>query len=368
LGPAPVVTLLRAMDFTLSPEQQDLRDAVRTLAADRSTPAHVRAAMEADDPYDAALWRGLGQEMGLLGLGIDESAGGAGGDFVDAAVVIEEAGRALMPVPLLPTLVTGQVLASAGPVGAQALADVVSGERVVAIGVAAANLSGGRIGFGSSGSALSGVVPHVIDGKAAAAFVLVSPDGLWLVDAGGDGTTVTAQPTVDPTRRQAVVRLDKAPATVLGDAAAAERALDVLRVALAVESVGVARRCLEMTVDYLKTREQFGRVIGSFQALQHRVAEIAVEVEAATSTAYYAAWAVADSPEELPVVAPLALGVCADAAWHAAAESIQLHGGIGFTWEHDAHLYFKRATTTRLLLGDSHEQRRIVAARVGLLD
>jgi alkylation response protein AidB-like acyl-CoA dehydrogenase len=354
------------MDFTFSVEQQELRNAVRALAAGRSTSAQVRAAMDAEEPYDAALWHTLGQEMGLLGLGIEEDLGGAGGDFVDAAVVIEEAGRALMAVPLLSTLVAGQVLAGAGPAGADALAGVAGGESIVAVGVAGTTLAGVRIGFGGDGGTLSGVVPHVVDGTAASTFILVSPDGLWLVEARATG--VTPQQTVDPTRRQAAVRLDKSRGVALGDAAAADRALDVLRVAYAVESVGVARRCLEMTVDYLNTREQFGRVIGSFQALQHRAAEIAVEVEAATSTAYYAAWAVADCPEELPVVAPLALGVCAEAAWHAAAECIQLHGGIGFTWEHDAHLYFKRATTTRLLFGDAHEQRRLVAARVGLLD
>ena len=353
------------MDFTFSAEQQELREAVRALAADRSTSAAVRAAMESDQPYDAALWRGLGQEMGLLGLGVEESAGGAGGDFVDAAIVIEEAGRALMPAPLLSTLVAAQVLAATGSVGARSLTGVAGGETIAAIGIASSTLSAGRIGFSGDGGTLSGVVPHVVDGLAASALLLAGPEGLWLVDAGA--ATVTPRQTIDPTRRQATVRLDKAAAVALGDAAAAERALDVLRVAYAVESVGIARRCLEMTVDYLKTREQFGRVIGSFQALQHRLADIAVEVEAAMSTAYYAAWAVSASPDELPVVAPLALSVCADAAWHAAAESIQLHGGIGFTWEHDAHLYFKRATTTRLLFGDTHEQRRLVAARVGLL-
>ena len=350
------------MDFTFSAEQRELREAVRALAADRSSSAQVRAAMAADEPYDAALWRALGQDMGLLGLGVDESLGGAGGDFVDAAIVIEEAGRALMPAPLLSALVVGQVLA---PAGNGVLEAAATGELIAAIGVSGSTLSGGRLGFGGDGGSLSGVVPHVVDGGAASLFLLVSPEGLWLVDAAG--ASVTRQQTLDPTRRQATVRLDKAAAVAVGDASAAERALDVLRVAYAVESVGVARRCLEMTVDYLKTREQFGRVIGSFQALQHRVAEIAVEVEAATSTAYYAAWTVADSPEELPIVAPLALAVCADAAWHAAAESIQLHGGIGFTWEHDAHLYFKRATTTRLLFGDAHEQRRLVAARAALL-
>ena len=356
------------MDFTFSPEQQELREAVRALAADRASSADIRTAMESEEPYDAVLWRALGQDMGLLGIGIDESVGGAGGGFVDAAIVIEESGRALMPAPVLPTLVAGQLLARSGSRGADALGGVVSGAGVAAVGVAGSGLSAGGIGFGGDGAGrgLTGVVPNVVDGSAAALFVVAGRDGLWLVRADSGGTSVTAQQTLDPTRRQAAVRLDKAPAVALGGSGAAERAADVLRVAYAVESVGVARRCLEMTVDYLKTREQFGRPIGSFQALQHRVADVAVEVEAATSTAYYAAWTVDASPEELPVVAPLALAVCADAAWHAAAESIQLHGGIGFTWEHDAHLYFKRATTTRLLFGDAHEQRRLVADRVGL--
>jgi alkylation response protein AidB-like acyl-CoA dehydrogenase len=144
--------------------------------------------------------------------------------------------------------------------------------------------------------------------------------------------------------------------------------VDLLRVALAIEAVGTARHCLASTVDYLKTRVQFGKPIGSFQALQHRVADLAVDLEAASSTAYYAAWVAADAPDELPVVAPLAKAVCADAAYRIAAETIQLHGGIGFTWEHDAHLYFKRATATRMMLGDAHEQRRLVAARAGLID
>ncbi|HET6817791.1 MAG TPA: acyl-CoA dehydrogenase family protein [Mycobacteriales bacterium] len=356
------------MDFTFSPEQQELREAVRALAADRSSSAHVRAAMEAEAPYDAALWRGLGQEMGLLGLGVDESLGGAGGGFVDAAVVIEESGRALMPVPVLPTLVAAHVLAASGDVGAEALGEVAAAEAVAAIGVADSGLSAGRIGFGGDGSGVtaSGTVDQVVDGAAATYLLLAGRDGLWLARSDSAGVSVTSRQTLDPTRRQAAVRLEKSPVVGLGDAVASQRAVDVLRVAYAVESVGVARRCLETTVDYLKTREQFGRAIGSFQALQHRVADVAVEVEAAMSTAYYAAWAVDASPDELPVVAPLALAVCAETAWHAAAEAIQLHGGIGFTWEHDAHLYFKRATTTRLLLGDVHEQRRVVASRAGL--
>jgi alkylation response protein AidB-like acyl-CoA dehydrogenase len=356
------------MDFTFSPEQQELRLAVRELAADRASSAQVRAAMDSGSGVDADLWQLLGREMGLLGVGVAETLGGAGGGFVDGAVVVEEAGRALMPAPVLPTLVTGQVLSLCPDVagGAEALGTIVSGEAIGAVAVASGSMTAGRIGFGGSGSALTGTVANVLDGSAADHLVVASADGLWLVPAAGDGVVVTAQRTLDPTRRQASVRFERAPAVLLGDATAADRAVDLLRVALAVEAVGVARRCLEMTIDYLKTREQFGRPIGSFQALQHRAADMAVDVESAASTAYYAAWAAADSPAELPVVAPLALSVCAEAAWHVAAETLQLHGGIGFTWEHDAHLYFKRATTTRLLLGDSHEQRRLVAARASL--
>jgi alkylation response protein AidB-like acyl-CoA dehydrogenase len=354
------------MDFTFSPEQQELRQAVRELATDRASSAQVRAAMTSSTPgYDPELWRVVGVEMGLPGVGVDEELGGAGGGFVDAAVVIEEAGRALMPVPLLSTYVVAQVLARAAA-ATDALAGVVSGERPAAIAVSPSSLSAGGIGFGGRGSALSGAVAHVLDAATAGPLVVATPDGLWLAHVGDEGVTVTAQQTLDPTRGQATVRFDRAAAVSIGDGAAADAAVDLLRVALAVEAVGVSRRCLESTVDYLKTREQFGKVIGSFQALQHRAAEIAVEVEAATSTAYYAAWAAEAALDELSVVAPLALSVCAETAWHAAAEAIQLHGGIGFTWEHDAHLYFKRATTTRLLLGEPHEQRRLVAARAGL--
>ncbi|HET7531240.1 MAG TPA: acyl-CoA dehydrogenase family protein [Mycobacteriales bacterium] len=355
------------MDFTFTPEQQELRRAIRELAADRSTPAHVRRVMDAGSVMDDELWRILARDMGLLGLGVGDERGGAGGSFVDAAVVIEEAGRALMPAPLLPTLVAAQVVAAApaGPAD-EMLAGITSGEAPAAVAVATGPVTGGGIGFGSRAAALTGRVEHVLDGGCAQVLVVAAAEGLWLVRTEGDGVDVRAVGTVDPTRGQATVRFDRAAAVPLGDAPAADRAVDVLRVGLAVESVGVARQALEMTVGYLRTREQFGRTIGSFQALQHRAAELAVEVEAATSTAYYAAWATADAPDELPVVAPLALSVCAEAAWHVAAETIQLHGGIGFTWEHDAHLYFKRAATTRLVLGDAPAQRRLVATRAHL--
>jgi alkylation response protein AidB-like acyl-CoA dehydrogenase len=332
------------MDFSFTAEQQELRRAVRDLAADRSTSADVRAAMAGPTGHDPALWKLVAGELGLPGIAIPESDGGTGGSFVDVAVVLEEAGRALLPVPLLPTL------AAAATVGDPAVLGAIAAGAV------------GTISVGDPSAPLT----HVIDGQLADWLVVAAPHGLFVVDLTGAGVVVEAVTTLDPTRRQATVRVDGAAARPVGDAAAAERAVDLLRVALSVEAIGVARWCLETTVDHLKTRVQFDRPIGSFQALQHRAADLVVLLESAASTAYYAAWAAAEAPDELPVVAPLALSVAGDAAYRIAAETIQLHGGIGFTWEHDAHLYFKRATVTRLLLGGSHEQRRLVAHRAGL--
>lgn len=348
------------MDFTFTAEQQDLRRAMRDVAADRCSPARLREVIDTHDAYDDELWRLVARELGLVGVAVREEHGGTGGSFVDAAVVLEEAGSALFPVPLLAGIVAAAAVDRSDPtLAAQLLPPVAAGERIAALVVGP--------DLGAEGDVLRGVATHVTDGHRADLLVVASPAGLWAVDRSAPGVEVTGAPSLDLTRWQATVSLDGAPAQRLGDAAASATAVDLLRVALAVEAVGVARHCLIATVDYLKTREQFGKPIGSFQALQHRAADLTVELEAAASTAYYAAWVAADSPDELPVVAPLAKAVCADAAYRIAAETIQLHGGIGFTWEHEAHLYFKRATATRMSLGDSHIQRRLVAERSGLL-
>jgi alkylation response protein AidB-like acyl-CoA dehydrogenase len=331
------------MDFSFTLEQQQLRRAVRELAADRSTSADVRAAMASPTGHDPALWKLVTEELGLPGIAVPEQYGGSGASFVEVAVVVEEAGRALMPAPLLPTLVAAAAIDDAEVLQA---------------------VAGGAVATVAVGDPAD--LRHVVDGALADWLVVAAPDGLFVVATDAEGVSVEPRPTLDPTRRQATVRLDGSPFRQVGDAAASARAADLLRVALSVEAVGVARWCVATTVDYLKTRVQFERPIGSFQALQHRAADLVVLLESAASTAYYAAWAAADAPEELAVVAPLALSVCGHAAYRIAADTIQLHGGIGFTWEHDAHLYFKRATATRLLLGDSHSQRRLVAERSGL--
>jgi alkylation response protein AidB-like acyl-CoA dehydrogenase len=348
------------MDFTFSAEQQDLRRAIRDVAADRVAPARLREIIDQHDGYDEDLWRLVAGELGLIGAAVSEARGGTGGSFIDAAVVLEEAGSALFCVPLLTGIVAAAALeASASSTAADLLPAICAGDRAAAVVVGPDVESGG--------GALRGVAHHVVDGHRADVLVIATSDGLWVLEKSAPGVVVTGAPSLDLTRWQATVTFDGAPAQRIGDADASGAAVDLFRVALAVEAVGVARHCLAATVDYLKTREQFGKPIGSFQALQHRAADLVVELEAAASTAYYAAWAAADSPDELAVVAPLAKAVCGDAADRIAAETIQMHGGIGFTWEHEAHLYFKRATVTRMLLGDSHEQRRLVATRAGLL-
>jgi alkylation response protein AidB-like acyl-CoA dehydrogenase len=325
------------MDFSLTSEQLELRRMLRDVTADRATPARLREVMATPSCEDGDLWRLLASELGLLAVAVPEDLGGTGGSFVESAVVIEESGRGLWPVPVAAALAAVSALS-----GDDVVPDLASGERRAVIVVG----------------------EHVVGAAGSDLLVLTEADRLRVVDAAD--ATVTTRPGMDPLRPLSAVEVPSGAGRVVGDAAASRRAVDLLRVALAVEAVGVATWCLDTTVAYLKTREQFGRPIGSFQALAHRAADLAVALSAATSTAYYAAWVVDGAPEELTVVAPLAKAVCADAAYRIAAETIQLHGGIGFTWEHDAHLYFKRATASRLLLGDSQQQRRLVAARAEL--
>jgi alkylation response protein AidB-like acyl-CoA dehydrogenase len=355
------------MDFTFSAEQEELRRAIRDVAADQCPPDRLRQVIATHGAFDEELWRLLGADMGCAGLTVAEAEGGSGGSFVDAAVVLEESARALLPVPVLGTLVGAAVIGRSPEAAEQLLPAVATGERRCALAVATgtdvivAEVTDNVVG------AMDGTVAHVVDGHCANLLVVAEPAGVWVVETSAPEVEVVAAPSLDLTRWQATVNLRGARARRLGDASAAEGAVDLMRVAISLEAIGVARHCLTSTVDYLKTREQFGRPIGSFQALQHRCSDLLVDLESAASTAYYAAWAADGSAAELPIVAPLAKSVCTAAAYRIAAETIQMHGGIGFTWEHDAHLYFKRATVLDLLLGGGHVQRRLVAERAGIL-
>jgi alkylation response protein AidB-like acyl-CoA dehydrogenase len=323
-----------------SPEQAALREAVRDFCGKHG---------------NSQAWARLTGELGLTGLAVPECYGGAGAGIAEVAVAVEETGRVLLPAPYLSTALAGAVLSEGGAAaGAGFLPGIASGALRAAFA-----LSGS---VAASGGRLTGVVHHVLDGAEAGLFVARAGDALFAVRAAD--TVVTPAGTLDQSRSQATVEFRGAPAFAAG--CAAERAEDLLRVMLAVESAGAAAHCLDVTVGYLKTRVQFGRPIGAFQALRHRCADLAVEVTSARATAYAAVRAAAGSPAALPVLGPLAKRHCVDVFWHVAAEMIQLHGGIGFTWEHEAHRYLKRAKTSQLLHGTPAELRRLVSQRAGL--
>jgi alkylation response protein AidB-like acyl-CoA dehydrogenase len=292
---------------------------------------------------EADVWPRLTSELGLTGLAIAEEHGGSGASWDELAVVLEETGRVLLRAPYLST-----VVAAAAVDAPDLLTGLADGSTRAAIALDAE--------VAVDGKRLSGTLPQVVDAPGADLLLVGVGDVLYAVES----PEVTALEPLDPTRPQGRVELSSTPARAVGSAT---HARDLLHVALAAESVGAMQRCLELTVEHLKVREQFGRPLGSFQALRHRIADLTVLAEAAASTAWYAARAAADNASHLPVAAPLAKATTADAFTRITGEMIQLHGGIGFTWEHDAHLYFKRAWTTALLHGDSRALRRTAYQR-----
>ena len=346
------------MDFTFTAQQEELRRAVRDLGEKRSSSQQVRETM-ASGGHDADLWVVIGQQLGLAALPVSEAAGGVGASWVEVGVVLEELGACLAVVPLLSHLVAVSVI----PERASVLADVAAGTKTAAVALGP--------GVNAAGGALLGRMDHLSYGATADVVVVVAADqeseALYLVDVAEGGVAVEPLIPIDQTRPQSNVVLDAAPAHRIGGQDAVDRARDIQRVAIALDSVGAARTALELTVAYLKTRVQFGRALGGFQALRHRAADCAVALEAATATARYASWVVDGNPAELAEVAPIAKALCTQTFHDLAAEMIQLHGGIGFTWEHDAHLYFKRATTNLLIGGDPAAQRSELATRVPLL-
>jgi alkylation response protein AidB-like acyl-CoA dehydrogenase len=323
-----------------SPEQAALREVVRDFACQHT---------------GAGAWWRLTGELGLTALAIPERYDGAGATLAEVAVAVEETGRVLLPVPYLSTALAGAVLSEGCAPAAEFLPGIADGTLTAAFA-----LTGG---ITAADGRISGVARHVLDGAEAGLFLVRAGGALYAIRAAD--TSVTPAGTLDQTRSQATVEFRGAPAVAV--AADAQRAEDLIRVLLAAEAAAAAEYCLGVSVDYLKTRVQFGRPVGTFQALKHRCADLAVEASSARAAAGAAVRAAVTSPGELPVLAPLAKLYCADVFWHAAAEMIQLHGGIGFTWEHDAHRYLKRAKTSQLLHGSPAELRRLVGHRAGLL-
>lgn len=339
-----------------SDELLEFRASVRALLGKHATPAALRTAMDSAVGYDPALWRMLCEQVGVAALAIPEEWGGAGAGLVESLIVVEELGRTLAGVPMLGSAVLGvQAILLSGDEQACArlLPDLADGSRTAAL--CWADASGWESsGVSSTGESLSGTAYYVLHGAQADLLLVLTDDGLFETTPTAPGVTVTPTPALDPTRKLATITFADTPATRLGTgdpAALRSRLREIAWAALAAEQVGAARRCLEMTVDYTASRVQFGRVIGSFQALKHRMADMYVLVESAESAAQAAALAVAEHSPSAAQDAWVARRHCTEAFSTVAAETIQLHGGIAITWEHDAHLYFKRAHATAELFG-----------------
>ncbi|MBM3692144.1 MAG: acyl-CoA dehydrogenase [Actinobacteria bacterium] len=376
------------MNFAFSEEQEQLRDAVRRFMETKSASEDVRRLMETTDGYDPAVWAQMANELGLQSLAIPEEFGGQGFTFVELGIVLEEMGRVLLCAPYFSSVVlAANAILNAGTDAqkAELLPGIAAGETIAALAFTEPNGKWDADGItmeavgGGDAYTLTGTKHFVIDGHTADTIVVVArqagttgEDGIGFFVVAGDAAGLTRTPlaTMDQTRKQARLDFAGVAATPLGTVGAGwpalSKTLDQAAVAMANESIGGAQKCLEMAVEYAKVRVQFGRPIGSFQAIKHKCADMLLEVESGKSAAYYAAWAAGEDNEELPVVASLAKAYVSDAYFHAAAENIQIHGGIGFTWEHDAHLYFKRAKSSEILLGDATYHRELLAQRIGI--
>jgi alkylation response protein AidB-like acyl-CoA dehydrogenase len=339
-------------------EARALRDAVRALLTRRSGPAAVRSAMASPLGYDDKLWSTLCEQIGVAALAIPEHYGGVGAGLAEACVVLAELGRTLTPAPMLGSaLLCGEALLRTGNDEAceRLLPGIAAGTTLAALAWSGAD---GRWtpALTASAAGLDGRACYVLDGDIADVLLAVArtDDGIGLFEVPVEGVRRKRATTLDPTRRLAVVECAAAPARRL-DTGGYGSQVGLLRetavVAVAAEQTGAAARALELTVEYTKQRRQFGRAIGSFQALKHRMADVHVQVEAARSALYAA---LVDGDPEAVTTAKV---VCGEAFAHAAAEMIQLHGGIAITWEHDAHLYFKRAHGTARLFGEADFSR-----------
>jgi alkylation response protein AidB-like acyl-CoA dehydrogenase len=374
------------MNFAFSEEQEMLRDTARRYLDDKAGSEVVRRLMETDRGFDEEHWNEIAAQ-GWQAMTIPEAYGGVGFSFMELGILMEEMGRSLFPSPYLSSIVLGAELVLAAGTEEQKqsiLPTVAAGE--VRLAVAHLEPAGSWDASGIEMTAtregeelvLDGTKAFVIDGHTAHTLIVVArtdptssgSDGISLIVVPSDAPGVDRRriETMDQTRKLAEITFagTRVPMTaVVGSIGsgwdALERTLTRAVVALAFEQVGGAQRCLDMSVDYAKARVQFGRPIGSFQAVKHKCADMLVEIEAAKSAAYYAGWAVTVDDADLGVAASLAKSYCSEAYSHAAGESIQVHGGIGFTWEHDAHLYFKRSKTDELLFGTPSSHRKKLA-------
>ena len=350
------------MRFALTEEQSDLVATVRTAIAKRATAMDLRAAFATPEGYDPTLWQTLTEQIGVTALAIPETYGGVGCSYIEAHLVLEALGATLTPTPLagimlatevvrdvsahLPTS-NGQERPGLPEPAARLMGEIADGARLVTVALAT---SGDHILV--SGDRLTGTIPTVLDAPTADTVLVVAGDQLFALDRTTPGCSITATPALDPTLRLGTVQLTDAPAVPIGtvDPAYVTTVGATMMTAL---QAGAAREALERTVAYLKERHQFGRPLGSFQALKHRCADLLVQVETARTMSWAAAWELTQPAPDVRRI-HAAKTWCSGAFSQVAAEMIQLHGGVAITWEHDAHLYFKRAhATAQLFRGDT---------------
>lgn len=345
------------MDFAFTDEQRMIAETARGLFGGQATSDRVRRAMAADG-IDRDLWKTYCGELGLSGIGIAEELGGLGLGLVELAIVAEAAGAAVAALPMLGSLaLSAQAIAHGGSATQQAewLPRLLSGD------VIAAFVDDGAIR--AVGDRLTGAYDFAAHGASAELLLVTDGEGAWLVVGDDPHVRVRRLTTMDQTRPYARVELDGARGARLADPVAAlQAARDAGYVVIAAEALGGAQECLDRTVAYAKERVQFGRPIGSFQAYKHRLADMMIAIEQARSAVYWAACAVDERASDASLAVHAAKSFAADTYFRCAGDMIQLHGGIGFTWEHDAHLFFKRARALQTMLGSGAWHREAIAA------
>ena len=372
------------MDFAFSDEQEQLRDVVRKYLGSTSPEVEVRRVMATDVGYDDAVWKDMAAQLGLQGIAIPERYGGSGFGFLELSVILEEMGRALLCAPYFSTVVlAAQGLLESGDEDACSayLPSIASGDLVATFAVPAGVADGSAVTASERDGqyVLDGVAQYVLDGATADLVLVNAKDddddrpSLFAVpsanELASDVLTRTPLHSMDQTRKLARLEFHRTPAQLVGAPGAGDEIVEAVltkaAVALASEQVGICQWGVATSAEYARTRVQFGRPIGTFQAIKHKCVDMLLDLEGAKAVAYYAAWTVETGAPDLPVMSSVAKAECSEAALDVATETLHVHGGIGFTWEHPAHLYLKRARSSALLFGDPGHHRELVCQRLG---
>jgi alkylation response protein AidB-like acyl-CoA dehydrogenase len=356
------------MQFGLSESQEFLKDSARKFFAGECPSAEMRRLMETDTAYDAALWSKL-TDQGYTGIIFPEAYGGVGLGKVELMLLMEEAGRALLPGPFFSTVVlAGSVLdvVSTPAHKKKYLAPICRGEvrATVALVEASASWNPRDVQLKAANGKLTGEKVFVSDAAISDFIIVVARNGVFIVDSKAPGLKISPMSAMDLTRKLYVVEFSDTPAEEIGPTTDLPRAFDIASAALAAELVGGMQRTLEITVEYAKTRKQFGKPIGMFQAVQHQCADMYLETESSRSAVYYAGWALEENSPDAATAVSIAKMYASDAARTVGNRGIQIHGGMGFTWENDLHLYYRRAKASETAFGDATFHRERIASVV----